>query len=249
MSSTKLDLSISLLTRRQFIKGTILASALTTVSLEGISQNLESIGGKEKMELMVLPYPDNALEPYISARTISFHYGKHHRAYLDNTNKLIEGTDLANRTLEEIIKESARKQDKVALFNNSAQTWNHNFYWSSMKPGGGGKPSGKLAEMIDKYFGSFDKFKDELINTAVSQFGSGWAWLVVDKDKTLKVTKTPNAENPLIYDQIPLFTVDVWEHAYYLDYQNRRKDYVSDLLEHLINWDFAENNLNRALAG
>lgn len=235
------------LTRRTFIKGVIATSALAIT----LGDNLviaQTKGGVGRMELMQLPYPDNALEPYISARTISFHYGKHHRAYLDNTNKLIEGTDLVNKSLVEIIKFSARKEDKVSLFNNSAQTWNHNFYWNSMKPAGGGKPSGKLAEMIDKDFGSFEKFKDEFINAAVSQFGSGWAWLVLEKG-TLKVTKTANADNPLIYEQVPLLTVDVWEHAYYLDYQNRRKDYVTDFIEHLVNWDFATKNLNDALSG
>lgn len=191
-----------------------------------------------------LPYADNALEPYMSANTFSFHYGKHHAAYVTNLNKLIEGTELANKPLEEIVVTSF-KEGKTPIFNNAGQVWNHNFFWQSLKPGGGGTPSGALADKINSDFGSFDKFKEEFKNAAATQFGSGWAWLVVDNG-TLKVTKTPNAENPVVHGQTPLLTLDVWEHAYYLDYQNKRPDFISTFLDNLVNWDFAAENLKKA---
>lgn len=191
-----------------------------------------------------LPYADNALEPYMSANTFSFHYGKHHAAYVTNLNKLIEGTELANKPLEEIVVTSF-KEGKTPIFNNAGQVWNHNFFWQSLKPGGGGTPSGALADKINSDFGSFDKFKEEFKNAAATQFGSGWAWLVVDNG-TLKVTKTPNAENPVVHGQTPLLTLDVWEHAYYLDYQNKRPDFIATYLDHLVNWDFAAENFSKA---
>lgn len=187
-----------------------------------------------------LPYAQNALEPHISASTLGFHHGKHHNAYVTNLNKLIEGTDFAKASLEEIIKKS-----DGGIFNNAAQVWNHTFYWHSMKPKGGGVPSGKLAEQINKDFGSFDKFKEEFANAGATQFGSGWAWLVLDGGK-LAVTKTANAETPLTKGQTPLLTMDVWEHAYYLDFQNRRPDYISTFLSSLVNWDFAAENFAAA---
>lgn len=193
---------------------------------------------------IALPYADNALEPYMSANTFSFHYGKHHAAYVTNLNKLIEGTELADKPLEEIVV-SSFKEGKTPIFNNAGQVWNHNFFWQSMKPGGGGTPSGALADKINADFGSFDKFKEEFKNAAATQFGSGWAWLVVDNG-TLKVTKTPNAENPVVHGQTPLLTLDVWEHAYYLDYQNKRPDFISTFLDHLVNWDFAAENFSKA---
>jgi Fe-Mn family superoxide dismutase len=189
-----------------------------------------------------LPYDQTALAPVISANTLSFHYGKHHKAYVDNLNKLITGTDLAALSLEEIIKKTAGVPEKQSVFNNAAQVWNHTFFWKSLKPNGGGKPSGELAQKIDAAFGSFDNFKKEFSNAATTQFGSGWAWLVVDAG-ALKVVKTSNAENPLVKGQIPLFTLDVWEHAYYLDYQNRRSDYAGAVIDKLLNWDFAAENL------
>ncbi|MFB2894014.1 superoxide dismutase [Aerosakkonemataceae cyanobacterium BLCC-F50] len=191
-----------------------------------------------------LPYADNALEPYMSANTFSFHYGKHHAAYVTNLNKLIEGTELANKPLEEIVVTSF-KEGKTPIFNNAGQVWNHNFFWQSMKPGGGGTPTGDLANKINADFGSFDKFKEEFKNAAATQFGSGWAWLVVDNG-TLKVTKTPNAENPVVHGQTPLLTLDVWEHAYYLDYQNKRPDFIATYLDNLVNWDFAAENFSKA---
>ena len=188
-----------------------------------------------------LPYADTALEPLISANTLSFHYGKHHKAYVDNLNKLVEGKDLATMTLEQIIHASAGKADMAGVFNNAAQVWNHTFYWNSMKPNGGGKPTGALAAAIDKDLGGYDKFKADLSAAAMTQFGSGWAWLVSDAGM-LKIVKTGNAEVPLTKGQKPLLTIDVWEHAYYLDYQNLRAKYVETLIDKLLNWDFANAN-------
>ncbi|MFS8866724.1 superoxide dismutase [Synechococcus sp. H65.1] len=196
-------------------------------------------------ELPPLPYPADALQPYMSAETFSYHHGKHHAAYVANLNKLIEGTELANKSLEEIIKTTFGDPDKVGIFNNAAQVWNHTFFWESMKPGGGGAPTGPIADKINADLGGYDKFVEAFKTAAATQFGSGWAWLVLDNG-TLKVTKTPNAENPLVHGQVPLLTLDVWEHAYYLDYQNRRPDYISAYLEHLVNWDAANARLAAA---
>ncbi|AFZ12204.1 Superoxide dismutase [Crinalium epipsammum PCC 9333] len=190
-----------------------------------------------------LPYDFNALEPHMSAKTFEFHYGKHHAAYVTNLNKLVQDTEMADKSLEEVIKASFGDSSKTGIFNNAAQVWNHTFFWNCMKPNGGGQPTGELADKINTAFGSFDKFKEEFKNAAVTQFGSGWAWLVKDGD-TLKITKTPNAENPLAHGQTALLTVDVWEHAYYLDYQNRRPDFVQTVLDNLINWDFVTQNLS-----
>jgi len=188
-----------------------------------------------------LPYADTALEPLISANTLSYHYGKHHKTYVDNLNKLVDGKDLASMSLEEIIHASAGKAEMAGVFNNAAQVWNHTFYWNSLKPNGGGKPTGAIAAAIDKDLGGYDKFKAELSAAAVTQFGSGWAWLVSDAG-TLKIVKTGNAEVPLTKGQKPLLTIDVWEHAYYLDYQNLRAKYVETLIDKLLNWDFANKN-------
>ena len=196
-----------------------------------------------KIMLPALPYAENALEPVISAKTISFHYGKHHKAYVDNLNKLIAGTEFEDLPLEEIIRKTANKTEHSAIFNNAAQVWNHTFFWNSLTPNGGGKPTEDLMKKIEESFGSFDDFLKEFTEAAKTQFGSGWAWLVLD-GKKLKVMKTANAETPLTMDVKPLLTIDVWEHAYYLDYQNRRPDYVADLLDKLINWEFAAKNLN-----
>jgi len=193
-------------------------------------------------ELPALPYAQNALEPHISANTFSFHHGKHHNTYVVNLNKLIDGTPLASKSLEEIILDSAGDASKAGIFNNAAQVWNHTFFWNSMKPGGGGKPTGKISAMIDESFGSYDKFAEEFKAAGAGQFGSGWAWLVEDGGK-LAVMKTPNAELPMIKGKKALLTCDVWEHAYYLDYQNRRPDFLAAFLDHLVNWDFAGKNL------
>ncbi|TAL36723.1 MAG: superoxide dismutase [Spirochaetes bacterium] len=189
-----------------------------------------------------LPYEMNALEPYISARTLEFHHGKHHNAYVTNLGKLIAGTDLETMNLEDIIKKSAGDAARAGIFNNSAQVWNHSFYWKCMKKGGGGKPAGKIGGMIDKAFGGFDKFVEEMKNAAVTQFGSGWAWLV-EEGGALKIMKTGNADLPLVHGAKALLTIDVWEHAYYLDYQNRRPDYAAAFMEHLVNWEFVESCL------
>ncbi|BAY60005.1 manganese and iron superoxide dismutase [Calothrix brevissima NIES-22] len=193
-----------------------------------------------------LPYDFNALEPYgMKAETFEYHYGKHHKAYVDNLNKLTDGTELADKSLEEVIKATFRDASKVGIFNNAAQVWNHTFFWNSLKPAGGGQPSGALADKIDKDFGSFEKFAEEFSNAAATQFGSGWAWLI-DDGGTLKVIKTPNAENPLAYGQKAILTLDVWEHAYYIDYRNARPAFIKNYLEQLVNWDFAAENLAKA---
>ena len=188
-----------------------------------------------------LPYAENALEPVITANTIGFHYGKHHKGYVDNLNKLVAGTEYADLSLEKIITGTAGRVEKATIFNNAAQIWNHTFYWKSMKSKGGGEPPAALKQKIEASFGSIDACKKELASAAVSQFGSGWAWLVLDGAK-LKVTKTANAEVPLTTGMKPLLAVDVWEHAYYLDSQTRRADYVNAVLDKLINWEFVLQN-------
>jgi Fe-Mn family superoxide dismutase len=192
-----------------------------------------------------LPFAEGALAPVISANTLSFHYGKHHKAYVDNLNNLVKGTEWENATLEAIIAATAGKPDKAGIFNNAAQIWNHTFYWHCLKPNGGGKPTGKIAEMIDSDLGGYDKFKTDFAQTCITQFGSGWGWLVAEGGK-LKLVKTPNAETPMTKGQTPLLTIDVWEHAYYLDYQNKRPDHVNAVIDKLLNWDFAAENLSKA---
>ena len=186
-----------------------------------------------------LPYSKDALAPHISAETLEYHHGKHHKAYVDNLNKLLDGKPEASKTLEEVIMSS-----EGPVFNNAAQVWNHTFYWSSMKPKGGGAPTGDLAAAITRDFGSFDKFKEEFTQAGITQFGSGWAWLVLEKDK-LKVTKTPNADLPMKHGCKALLTMDVWEHAYYIDYRNARPKYIETFLTSLANWDFASENLKK----
>ncbi len=187
-----------------------------------------------------LPYDKAALAPHISAETLEFHHGKHHAAYVTNLNKLIEGKPEATKKLEEIILSS-----DGPVFNNAAQVWNHTFYWHSLKPGGGGEPRGPLADAIRRDFGSFAKLKEELTNAAVTHFGSGWAWLVAEGGK-LRITKTGNADLPMKHGQVALLAIDVWEHAYYIDYRNARPTYVAKVIDHLLNWDFAAENLARA---
>lgn len=195
-----------------------------------------------KFELPALPYAKNALEPHISENTLNFHHGKHHQAYVTKLNELIAGTDLENKTLEEIIKATAGDSAKAGIFNNAAQVWNHTFYWNSMSPNGGGKPSGTVLAKIEESFGSYENFASEFKNAGATQFGSGWAWLVLENGK-LKITKTPNAETPLTTNAKPLMTMDVWEHAYYLDFQNARPGYMDTFLDKLVNWEFVEKNL------
>lgn len=234
-----------LLTKRKFLK--LFGASIPGAFMAGgaFAQVTTLINKKEgfmtTFTLPELPYAQNALEPHITANTLSFHHGKHHNAYVTNLNKLIVGTEFENATLEEIIKKSSG-----GIFNNAAQVWNHTFYWHSMAPSAGGTPSGELAAQINSDFGSFDKFREEFTAAATTQFGSGWAWLVLGKDGKLKVTKTANAETPLTTSDVPLLTIDVWEHAYYLDFQNRRPDYIATFLDKLANWKFAAENFANA---
>jgi Fe-Mn family superoxide dismutase len=188
-------------------------------------------------ELPKLPYSPDALAPYISKETIEFHYGKHHQAYVTKLNELVKGSPFEGKSLDEIVLKSSGP-----IFNNAAQVWNHTFYWNCLKPNGGGAPSGKLADGIAKAFGSFDKFKELFTEAALTQFGSGWAWLVQKNDGSLGIEKTPNAETPVTKDMRPLLTCDVWEHAYYIDYRNARPKYV-EAFWNLVNWDHAASLL------
>lgn len=195
------------------------------------------------IELPALPYDKAALQPHITAETLEFHHGKHHNAYVVNLNNLIKGTDLESKGLEDIIKAVAGDASKAGVFNNAAQIWNHTFYWNSMKPNGGGKPTGAIAAKIDADLGGYEKFVELFTAAATTQFGSGWAWLVLNKDGKLEVTKTANADLPMAHGQKALLTIDVWEHAYYIDFRNLRPKYIGTFLEHLVNWDFVNANL------
>lgn len=229
--------------RRSFIAvaGATAAAALAPRTLAQTSASTLTQRKTMPIELPKLPFEDNALAPTISSNTIGFHYGRHHKAYVDNLNKAIAGTDLAEKSLVEIVRATAGKAEKAAVFNNSAQVWNHTFYWNSMSPKST-SPSKALSEGLEKDFGGMAKFKEQFAAAAMGQFGSGWAWLVSDGG-VLKVTKTPNAETPITTAAKPLLTLDVWEHAYYLDFQNRRADYVAAVLDKLLNWEFASQNL------
>ena len=187
-----------------------------------------------------LPFEKTALAPHISAETLEYHHGKHHQAYVTNLNKLTEGKPEASKSLEDVILSS-----EGGVFNNAAQIWNHTFYWNSLKPNGGGQPTGDLADAIKRDFGSFEKFSEDFTNAATTQFGSGWAWLVLGADKKLAVTKTPNADLPMKHGQKALLTIDVWEHAYYIDFRNARPKYIETFLKSLANWDFALANLKK----
>jgi len=198
--------------------------------------------GKNGFALSPLPYAEEALAPVISAKTISFHYGKHHKAYVDKLNELIEGTAYAEMSLEDIVKKSAKDAKAKKIFNNAAQAWNHDFYWNSMTARGG-MPSGKIIDALDASFGGLEEFKKAFKTAAVEQFGSGWAWLVAKNGGKLAIETTSNADTPIAHGKKPLLVADVWEHAYYLDYQNRRPDHVQAWLDKLVNWSFAEKNL------
>ena len=228
--------------RREFLaRSGIAVTAFAAPFLSGESFARAAQAGAI-ISLPPLPYAQNALEPSISGNTISFHYGRHHQAYVNNTLKMIAGTEFEKASLEDIIKKTAGKPESAGLFNNAAQVYNHTFYWNSMKPGGGGEPGGAIAGRIRDSFGSYQKFVEEFSNAAATQFGSGWAWLVQDGAR-LRVLKTANAETPITMSLRSLITIDVWEHAYYLDYQNRRADYIKAFVEKLLNWDFAGKNL------
>jgi len=197
------------------------------------------------IELPPLPYAQDALAPYLSARTLELHHGKHHQTYVTNLNNLVKDTPLAAKTLEEVIKDVAGDPSRQGIFNNAAQVWNHTFFWQGMKPGGGGAIPGALEAKIKADFGSVEAFKEAFTQAGLTQFGSGWAWLILDDGK-LKVTKTGNADSPLAHGQNALLTADVWEHAYYVDYQNRRGDFLKAFLENLVNWEFAADRLAKA---
>lgn len=198
-------------------------------------------------DLPALPYPADGLEPYISSRTIEFHYGKHHRSYVTTLNHLVEGTPFIGQSPEQIVRQTANDGTRSSIFNNAAQTWNHSFFWKSMRPPGNPTPSGDLLRFIEKSFGTLSNFKEAFKNASVGQFGSGWVWLVLEAD-ALKVIQTPNAMNPLVQSKVALLACDVWEHAYYLDFQNRRADFVQIFLDHLVNWEFVAGNLSAALS-
>ncbi len=192
-------------------------------------------------ELPALPYAKDALQPHISANTFDFHHGKHHNTYVVNLNNMTADTDMASMSLEDIMKATAGDASKAGIFNNAAQVWNHTFFWNSMTPGGGGAPTGAIAAAIDEAFGDYASFAEAFKTAGMTQFGSGWAWLV-SRDGKLEIVKTPNAECPLTGGVTPILTCDVWEHAYYLDYQNRRPDFLQAFLDNLVNWDFANAN-------
>lgn len=196
-------------------------------------------------DLPPLPYPMNALEPYISEKTMEFHYGKHHKAYVDNLNKLVKDTEFENMPLEEVVKNTAGRKEFTGIFNNAAQAWNHAFFWNCMQKDGGGEPSGELKKKIERDFGSYENFRSEFKTAATTQFGSGWAWLV-EKDGKLSVMKTANADTPIAHGYKPLITVDVWEHAYYLDYQNRRADALNALWD-IVDWEVVSDRYEDAL--
>lgn len=212
---------------------------MSKVTNEKVNQN------NFPFKLPELPYSKDSLEPHMSSETFSFHHEKHHNAYVQNLNKLLAEDSMKDMSLEEIIRSSAKDSSKAGIFNNAAQIWNHSFFWHSMKPNGGGQPPVELLKKIESDFGSYETFVEKFKTAGATQFGSGWAWLVYDpSDAKLKVVKTPNAETPIVGDQIPMLTCDVWEHAYYIDYQNKRPDYLSVFLEHLANWEFAEDIFN-----
>lgn len=240
----KPDIEPTSLTRRDFLGfaagAGLLLSSLSAMS--GLSGTAAFAAEGPVFAMPPLPYAENALEPYISAKTVSFHYGKHTKAYYDNANDLLKAVSPAPASLETVFLEAGKDPAAVALFNNAAQAFNHTFYWRGLTPGGPKAPAGKFAELVAASFGDFENMKKELAATAVSQFASGWGWLVSDGGK-LKAVKTSNAANPLQNGQKPLLTVDVWEHAYYLDYQNRRADYVKAVLDNLVNWDVVAANL------
>ena len=226
--------------RRRFLARSAAVAALAP--LAGSVRRALAEDAAPSIVLPPLPYAEDALEPVISAKTVSFHHGKHHAGYVAKLNAAIRGTDLASQPLEAIVKAAAGKPELAGVFNNAAQVFNHNLYWASMKPDGGGKPGGKLAAAIEKDFGSVEKLVAALSEAANTQFGSGWAWLATD-GATLSVVKTGNADTPIAHGLKPLLTIDVWEHAYYLDWQNRRADYVKAWMEKRVNWDFAAANL------
>ena len=240
MNITHTSNSSPALGRRSFLLASVGTAAW--LAMGGLSGTARAAAAASPIILPPLPYAVDALAPVITAQTIGFHYGKHHKAYVDNLNNVAMETEYANMSLEKIIKGTAGRAENAAIFNNAAHAWNHSFYWKSLNPKGGGEPPAALKERMEAAFGSVDDCRKELATAAVSQFGSGWAWLVLDGER-LRVLKTANADTPLTTVMKPLLVIDVWEHAYYLDYQNRRADYVTAVLDKLIDWEFALQNL------
>lgn len=231
------------ISRRNFIKSAALTGALLWIESSSLLKGAVAMANPGSIfTLPKLPYGESALAPVISPETIRFHYGRHHAGYVDKLNRLAAGTEFADLPLEQVVLRSAAQADKTAIFNNAAQIWNHTFYWNSLKPGGGGQPSGPLKDKIGAAFGGYAEFRSQFVDAATGQFGSGWAWLVSEGGE-LKIVTTSNADVPLIHGQKPLLTLDVWEHAYYLDYQNRRQAYAEAVVDKLLNWEFAEKNL------
>jgi superoxide dismutase, Fe-Mn family len=227
------------ITRRRLIGSTLAAGSL--VSSFGIPTAISQSRGL--FLVPPLPYREDALVPVISSSTVSFHYGKHHKAYVDNLNKAIEGTEWKDKSLEEIVRAAFGDHRRAAIFVNAAQAWNHAFYWNSMQPSGGGAPAGTIADRMKDSFGDYFRFRQEFTTAAATQLGSGWVWLVQSQGKKLVVLKTANADTPMVRGTTCLLTCDIWEHAYYLDYQNRRLDYVNAWLDKLVNWEFAAQQL------
>ncbi len=194
-------------------------------------------------ELPKLDYAKNALAPIMSEETLDLHYGKHHQTYITNLNNFIKDTDMAGMSLEEIVHNSSKDKSKVGIFNNASQHWNHELFWKCMKPNGGGSMPKKLEDRIKSDLGSVEEFKKQFIQAGITQFGSGWCWLSIDENNKLVVSKTPNAENPLIHNMKPILGCDVWEHSYYVDYRNRRPEYLENFFEKLVNWEFVESHL------
>jgi Fe-Mn family superoxide dismutase len=199
---------------------------------------------KTPFQLPALPWQENALEPVISARTIALHYGKHHAGYVKKLNELVAGTRYAELPLEQVISATAGNPETAKIFNNAAQTWNHTFFWQSLRPGGGGEPPQSVGRLLEESFGGVAQFKQKFAQTAVDQFGSGWAWLVARGNK-LEVMSTPNAQTPITMGAVPLLTLDVWEHAYYLDYENRRPEFAAAVIDRLLDWNFALEQLDK----
>lgn len=231
---------MSTISRRNFLATVTAVTAATTLNVKGFPNIVTNKAAA--FTLPPLPYADNALSPVISANTIGFHYGKHHKGYVDTLNNISKGTKYENMPLDNVVVTSAKNKADVAIFNNAAQIWNHNFYWNCLTPGGS-TPNTNLSQKINESFGSYDNFKKQFADVTISQFGTGWGWLVADSKGKLSIIKTGDADNPLTQKLKPLLTIDVWEHAYYLDYQNRRADYVKAIIDKLLNWEFAAKNL------
>ena len=230
--------------RRTFLKWSVGVGALAALEMAGWGCSRDHNTPEHAIRLPSLPYKLNALEPYLSEETLRYHYGKHHEGYVKNANRLVADTRLAKLSLVDIMREAFQPNtcQQNAIFNNAAQVYNHTFYWNSMRPGGGGSPDGRMGEWLNKSFGSYKSFRERFVDVARERFASGWTWLVPNEGN-LEVVGTANAVTPIVKGMQPLLVLDVWEHAYYLDYKNQRGKYIEAFLDHLVNWDFAANNL------